>query len=387
MTLEQAASEQPRGPMFTIITKALSGQPDAESGRRRFRATASSTIVDQKGDEIQLRALEQMAEQFRRGVGVFMDHDRSTGSAFGVTDGAEIIQRGMDERTGTPIWDLDIMGIVNTPNPRAAQLADSIDGGYVKLGASVTAWVRKHMRHPNGKGGMLISDLDAIEVSIVGVPENQRSWAQKAALAVKGFYSNAEEDPLVSDEDTNKVAAGAEVPDDAGAEPGTPDPATPATTTGDEPVSTGTEAAPAAEGNSDQESAEASAATAETPAGETPETATADETADPPVVEKAFDPGEVRELIGHVTALVTALNARDARIEVLEKQLKVYEGEASDITKEVDTAVKVIEKVLTQPLRPQTAGYVDALIEKSSLWSEVSPTIADYLSKRKHLTS
>lgn len=386
MTLDPAAVEQPRGPMFTIITKALSGTPDPESGRRRFRATASSTIVDQKGDEIQLKALEQLAEQFRRGIGVFMDHDRSTGSAFGVTDGAEIIQRGMDERTNTPVWDLDIMGIVNTPNPRAAQLADSIDGGYVKLGASVTAWVRKHLKKPGG--GMLISDLDAIEVSIVGVPENQRSWAQKAALAVKGFYSNTEEDPLVADNETNVEATSAETPDDAGAEPGTPEaPVEMTPLPGDEPVKTGHDAAaPAASDSSDQESAEESADKAETPAGETPETASAEQSADTPIVEKAFEPGEVKELIGHVTNLVARIG--DLENQIIEKDATIarYVSEAGSIAKEVDQASQVIEKVLSAPLRSKTAGYVDELISKSSIWSEVSPSIAEYLNKRKHLT-
>jgi hypothetical protein len=178
------------GPKFSIVTKALSGGTD-ESGKRRFRATASSTITDYAGDEITLPALEKMAQKFRQGLTIFMDHDfKHVDSAFGLTDDATIIQRGVDGK-GVPVWDLDISGVVNTPNPRAVQLADSIDGGFVKLGASITAFVREHARKK--QGGMLISDLDVFEASVVGVPENQRSWAQKAALAIKSFNFTPED--------------------------------------------------------------------------------------------------------------------------------------------------------------------------------------------------
>lgn len=399
MTFDSAADEL-RGPKFNIITKALAAGTDPE-GKRRFRATASSTIVDLKGDEIQLPALQKLAEQFRQGVGVFMDHDRSTGSAFGVTDGAEIVQRGMDA-AGTPVWDLDITGIVNTPNPRAAQLADSIDGGYVKLGASVTAFVRKHLRNPKS-GGMLISDLDAIEVSIVGVPENQRSWTQKAVMAVKSFYKNEEESPVDQDE-TNVEATAAETPDDAGAEPaGALDtPAAPEAapvvtkqldTTGAQPDDTGTPAADeAAESNSDQASAEESGSEPETPSGETPASTPDAEGADTPVTEKAFEPGEVAELLGHVSKLVEALGERDqvivqkdADIAALQTKIAQYEADAGSITEEVDAAKQVIEKVLAMPLRSQTAGYVEKGLTPGSLFARVSPDIADYLNKRSKL--
>lgn len=391
MTLDQAAMDQPQGPLFTIITKALAPVPRGEGdppGPRRFRATASSTIEDAAGDELELRALEKLAQQFRRGVGVFMDHDRTTGSAFGVTDGAQIIQRGMDEKSGKPIWDLDIEGVVNTPNPRAEQLANSIDSGLVKLGASVTAWVRKHERKPGGRG-MRISDVDAIEVSIVGVPENQRSWAQKAAMAVKSFYKN-EEDSVADDIIEKQVDTG-ELPDDAGAEPKGADEAADA---GDAPAGNGTEAAPeAAEGEDAQESAEESASEAETPAGETPD-APDGEDADPPVTEKAYEPEDVKELLGHVKGLVEALDKagaviveKDAKIASLEAEIAKYKVEAGSISREVDEAKQVIEKVLSMPLQARTAGYVEEKVGSGSLWSSVSPDIANYLSKRSKLSN
>jgi hypothetical protein len=380
------ASQDIVGPKFLIVTKALAGGVDP-SGKRRFKATASSTIVDRKGDEIQLPALQKMAEQFRQGVTIFMDHDRSTGSAYGLSDGAEIVQRGLDE-SGVPVWDLDITGVVNTPNPRAVQLADSIDGGFVKLGASVTAFVRKHLR--NKVGGMSISDVDVIEASIVGVPENQRSWATKAALAVKSFYKNEEDEP-VDQPETPVDTAGNEVPDDAGAEPVavTSDPEVEKSL--DPSIGAPTVDATVASTPDVQASAEESDDTSETPSGETP-ASTSDEDADPPIAEKAYEPGDVAELVGHVSNLVSRIGAqeallieKDAKIAELETKVARYEVEAGTITKEVDAAKEVIEKVLHMPLRSQTAGFVDQGLPPGSLFARVSPDIADYLNKRSKI--
>jgi len=192
------------GPKFTIITRALSATPPSGDGKRRFRAVASSTVEDLAGDQISVAALQKAAAKFRAGVGVFMDHDyKHVGSRFGVTDTAEVVQRGMDERTGKPVYDLEIGGFVDTFNPTASQLADSIDSGLAKLGASITAFVRKHVR--NAKGAMDIDDIEPMEVSIVGVPMNQRSWAQKAALAIKSY--GYKEEAQVDDNDQPDAGA------------------------------------------------------------------------------------------------------------------------------------------------------------------------------------
>lgn len=390
--MTQALAAPPQeitGPKFQIITKELSGGL-GEDGRRRFRATASSTIEDLSGDEIQLPALEQMAQKFRQGITIFMDHKfREVDKAFGLTDGAEIVQRGVNAK-GMPIWDLDITGVVNTPNPRAVQLADSIDGKFVKLGTSVTAFVNKHQRHPNGRG-MLISGLDVIEASIVGVPDNQRSWAKSAAIAIKGFGHTIadQEDDSVDENETTVAATDAETPDDAGAEPAgaVTETAEKTPTTGDAPVETAPEAADAAaDGDDVQESAKESAtgpADAETPAGESPDDAGAVD-ADPPVVEKAYEPSEVKELVGHVTRLVARIG--DLEAQIIEKDAKIadYMTQAGAIATEVDTATRVIEKVLAQPLRSRTAGYVEEL--GGSVFASISPEIAEYLTKRSKLT-
>jgi len=195
----KAAPQPPLDPgEFRFITNALTAD-GPKDGPRRFKAVASSTVTDLAGNTISLKALEQLRDDFRKGLTIFMDHDYTNvvDKVFGTSDMAEIVETdARDERTGARIWDLVIGGPVNEPNPKAVQLHDSIAGGYVKFGTSIGAIVRKHTRDKE-TGGMLIDSITGKEASIVGIPKNQRSWAYKASVAAADL---PEDDALADDE-------------------------------------------------------------------------------------------------------------------------------------------------------------------------------------------
>ncbi len=386
-----AAVPEIDGPKFQIITKAIAQAPAGEDGRRRFRATASSTVIDRSGDEIELAALQKAAEQFRQGITIYMNHDfKNVESAFGLTDGAQLIQRGNDPKSGAPIWDLDIEGVVNVPNPRAVQLADSIDGGYAKFGASITAYVRKHARHPK-TGGLKIADVDVVEASIVGVPDNQRSWAQKAAIAIKSFGVDREQiEEDLADLETGEIIQKADTQESITAD-----------VDGDEVISKEaevpeSESAEAPEGL-DEESHETGdqAATEEVAAEsteggqesetETPETAPADEEqADTPEMEKAasFKPEEVAELVKQTGVLVKEIGRLREENATLRAQNAAQDQVTMAVQQEAVLAKQVIDNVMKQPLRAKTAGYVEEFKQTSTLWA---PDVADFLTKRSKL--
>lgn len=401
MTLAPTARLSPdvKAPRFSIVTKALGGTTEPD-GRRRFRATASSTITDRDGDEITLKALQQMAARFREGVTIFTDHDNKVANAFGTTDTAEIIQRGNDPKTGEPIWDLDIAGTVNEPNPNAIQLHDSITGGYVKLGCSIDAFVMKHQ--PNQKGRYKVEDIDVFAASIVGVPANQRSWTQKAVRAIKSFYGEPEEDDVAQElTDVTKEVSPESL--DAPVE-------TILAETSDEPVEEVAEEAADevaaaepetieksmcpecgrskddAEGcsnsyHSTEKSVEVDDSGGQESAQENPETAPIDTAeADPPQEKAASVPKEdVRELLGHVQRLVKeieGLRQENERLIALNEKLT---KENESVYEEVGLAKQVIGKVMEQPLRSKTAAYVTSFTDAHRLFD---PDIAAYLSKR-----
>ena len=76
---------------FKFITKAVEIEKaapaeDGQIGPRRFKMIASSTVVDQSGDEIKMSALQDLAGSFQRGQNVFTDHDHKVRNVFGRTD-------------------------------------------------------------------------------------------------------------------------------------------------------------------------------------------------------------------------------------------------------------------------------------------------------------
>lgn len=387
-------------PHFDFITKAIGDAGVSDDGRRRFRATASSTITDRAGHAITVKALEQMASRFRDGITIFTDHKNEVEHAYGTTDTAQIIQRGNDPKTGNPIWDLDIAGVVNDPNPNAKQLHDSIEGGYVKLGCSIDAFVLDHDRDRKS-GTMVIDGLDVFAASIVGVPMNQRSWTQKALRAVKSFYNEPdEEDAVVTKELDTEAAEAVVAPLMATSVTETVvDEAPEVVTKAQVCVACGGEDAidgcsnsfhtPTPEGAVESAEADATADTSitgfdvaskglEVPADDAilsatttggqevasttdPETApdAPDVLADPAHVQKAltFETTDVVELVGHVSRLMKALGDKDAEFTTLRTERDALASENED-------AKKVIEKMIALPLRAKTVGYVEGFTDR-----------------------
>lgn len=188
MGITTAASKLPplKPGEFRFVTNGLQieMQPSGEDakGRRRFKAIASSTAKDMRGDEMQMSAMEDMVASFRRGLNVFMDHNHTAENVFGRTDSAYIQDSGQrDPRNGAVIWDLHVGGTVNEPNKKAMELADSIDGGYVSFGTSIGAFVTQADKKKDG--GRSIAHVDCKELSIVGIPMQQRAWTYKSADA------------------------------------------------------------------------------------------------------------------------------------------------------------------------------------------------------------
>lgn len=380
---------------FRITANSITTAKD-DSGKRRFRTVASSTITDRVGNTITLNALQQLRDAYRAGRTVFMDHDYENvvDNVFGMSDTAEIVQTPEhDPRTGQPIYDLIVEGLVNEPNQRAVQLSDSIDGGYAKFGASIGAIIRSR-RKDKETGGWIIDGISGEELSIVGMPKNQRSWAYKAALAAEDMEVDEAEDegeekvidtPAVqvstlatsgtttttitqfSDNTTPNFKLGVANPDDLGegASPETPADPAPEPEKGDEADK---EATPGGQ--------EADAATPET----APE-AEKDE-ADPAVEQKAaddFEAGDVVALVQHVETLVAAIGERDEQIAALTAQIKQMEVQQGQLAQAQEDATKTIQQVMSMPLQRRAVGHITEHVEKFS--GVYDPRVLEYIAR------
>lgn len=359
---------------FRFLTKAvqIDAAGDNADGKRRFRMVASSTVVDEGKDEIKMSALEDLRDAYAAGRNVFTDHEHKVDNVFGRTDTALIKDSGeRDPKTGAPIYDLHVAGIVNEPDPRMVRLADSIDGGYVTFGASIGAKVREAKR--NKAGGMDIYRLDGKEVSLVGIPMNQRGWTYKSSLidrAVKAvekvggdFLDEGDDDDEPVEKAEVVVAETAIVIeralDTAEGEPlvrqdlegpKCPDCAGDHDAPGCDNAyhthkSADADVTPVAADGQESESEPTKVASAEPP--ETPEPASAveDETAKT----FSFETTDVVELALKARDLAEAVSDRDDQIAALK-------AENDRLTSENEDARQVIEKMMALPLRAKSAA-------------------------------
>jgi len=395
---------------FRFITNALTADGGQDNAPRRFKAVASSTVTDLAGNTISLKALQQLRDDFRNGLTIFMDHDYTNvvDKVFGTSDTAEIVQtEAKDERTNAPIWDLVIGGVVNEPNPRAVQLHESIAGGYVKFGTSIGAIVKKHSRDKD-TGGMLIDSIVGKEASIVGIPKNQRSWAYKASVAA----ADVPEDEALADDEPEEpaeeqvVAANGEVLQQwvvkpttsaSGSDTGTTITISSGGTVSPEPVVVGggvepeivaTPSEPVESTTTDEPTIEASADATEddtTPGGQeadaaTPETAPATEDDADPVIEQqaGVEVEDVAALVAHTKALVEEvgrLRDENASLKDELKEVKAGYDRLSDVEKDATEAIK---RVMQLPLRRQAVGHVE---EFTARYPGLDPRVTAYIAR------
>jgi phage head maturation protease len=162
---------------FNIVTGLLKAMPDSGDGIKRLKTTASSTITDLAGDEMELTALQQMAATAQQNMTIFLNHKYQVPEdVLGSVEKTEIIQR----ENGW--YDLDFDIKVDEANERAVKAWKQISNG-TKLGCSIGA------RIPEGgyevtKTGLKIKDVHLMEASIVGLPANPRAFVQHALKAL-----------------------------------------------------------------------------------------------------------------------------------------------------------------------------------------------------------
>lgn len=193
----------PKSIPFRIFSGALS-PIDSGDGKLRLRTIASSSVEDRGGDVVTPQAIQQMAAS-ARGMTIFRNHSyKVPGDILGKVERAEAKHAGTDGN-GKPIYDLLFDVEVFEGNPENVQTYDAVKSG-VQLGTSIGAMIPAGSAKRNDGGGFTYDRLDLLEASIVGIPQNPRSWVQYATKALKTVLATPEEE-----EDTN---AGFNVPAD-----------------------------------------------------------------------------------------------------------------------------------------------------------------------------
>jgi HK97 family phage prohead protease len=155
--------------------------------RKYIGGTASSTAKDLYGDVFAASAQQEMVEKLRglpmtdgRLMTSWLNHSyKIPEDTLGVIETASLVTRS---ENGVDFIDLDIEVRVTETNPRAQaaydQISDGITHGWsVGLIFLEIDWATDD---PDD-WGFLVSSVDLLEISLVGMPANQRAWCRTAA--------------------------------------------------------------------------------------------------------------------------------------------------------------------------------------------------------------
>jgi phage head maturation protease len=323
--------------IYSGLLKAYTS-PD---GKKRFTTTASSTVKDLQGDEILQSAIDKMAAT-APGMTIFLNHEYDT---------ARAIARGYDGET--PIVDLDFDIAVNETNPRAVQAWAAIESG-VKLGTSIGAQIPEGGAKRNKNGTLVVSDVNLLEASVVGIPANPRSWVHYALKSLNSISTEPEE--IILDE-AHVIATDVEISSELLVE-AAEEPEVVKSEELDQTVETDL-----AEGRtkvtvtvtSDDSTGSQEASSPSTPENEAllDETADGDDAALGDTVTREVPDGELLTL--GIESLVGRLTEAVSRIEVLTKQVDELTSERDDLAENFAVAKDIIEKVANLPIGRKTA--------------------------------
>ena len=334
---------------FTSQFKIYSGLLKAYTspdGKKRFTTTASSTVKDLQGDEILQSAIDKMAAT-APGMTIFLNHEyRVPEDVMGSVDSAKAIARGYDGET--PIVDLDFDISVNETNPRAVQAWQAIESG-VKLGTSIGAQIPEGGAKRNKNGTLVVSDVNLLEASVVGIPANPRSWVHYALKSLNNSISTEPEEIVLEADveiSSELLVEAAEEPEvvkseelDQTVETDLAEGRTKVTVTVTSDDSTGSQ----------------EASSPSTPENEAllDETADGDDAALGDTVTREAPDGELLTL--GIESLVGRLTEAVSRIEVLTKQVDELTSERDDLAENFAVAKDIIEKVANLPIGRKTA--------------------------------
>lgn len=189
------------------ILKAWKAKDAAGTEQMYLEAVASSTIIDRMGDSMTLACLEGMKQQ-AVGLTVFMNHDYDVSTdVFGTIEEARIVPAS-DSKQGD-CYDLITRTVVEADNPRAVQTWKFIKNGR-KLGQSIGGQISEYQFLDAEElwwGGLEIQAMDLWEVSVVGIPANQRAIVDGVAKGLRKKHG-APVSPEVRDAQRKAIARG-----------------------------------------------------------------------------------------------------------------------------------------------------------------------------------
>jgi hypothetical protein len=197
------------GKAFTFIGNAIKkAYQDEETGEYYVEAVSSSDQADLVDDMFTSKALGIMKSGFI-GKTAFMNHRTNVpDDVFG-----SVVETDLIKQDGMQLFVVKF--VVEQENEPAMKTWRMLNAGRVQLGTSVTVLVRSAKPNPNRKGGLIIDDIEPIEISIVGVPCNRESKTMTATATKALKLDNSDEELMETPntDETKQAAAPAIAPE------------------------------------------------------------------------------------------------------------------------------------------------------------------------------
>lgn len=168
---------------FHATIKAYTEKDEAGNEIRFIRGVASDDQIDRQGERFSTRAVQRMVETAKQNLTLFGDHNHSWENTLGhivdakFNDGAFEVVCQLESEEAQPkikqLW---------AKLKSKTRLAFSIGGRVLKVIAEEV----------NGQTVRVLDDLELLEISVVGIPANPRTWLEAIVKSLEGHESNQE---------------------------------------------------------------------------------------------------------------------------------------------------------------------------------------------------
>lgn len=186
---------------FTGALKAFTKTNDAGETEYFLRGVASSTVIDRVGDRIAESAQDEMVQEVK-GMTIFRNHDYDVpGSVFGFVTDAHLTN-SVDAKQGNCV---DLVIEIKVWAERGDNLDSwkAINAG-VKLGLSIGAAIKDHTYEDDT---LVILSVELYEVSLVGIPANQRAMVDVLAKSFRKSLTSAPNSNTTLNDSTEDASA------------------------------------------------------------------------------------------------------------------------------------------------------------------------------------
>ncbi len=169
---------------FHATLKAYTEKDEAGNEVRFIRGVASDDRIDRQGERFSTRAVQRMVETAKQNLTLFGDHNHSWENTLGHI---------VDAKFNNGAFEVTCQLESEEAQPKIKQLWAKLKS-KTRLAFSIGGRVLKVIAEEvNGQTVRVLDDLELLELSVVGIPANPRTWLEAIVKSIDGAECAATE--------------------------------------------------------------------------------------------------------------------------------------------------------------------------------------------------